>query len=248
MKSKTLSVLSVALFAGVASPVYADSLLGIIGDKSDDALVTVGSGDAGSNGLVNVGVGGDSQVLDAQIGGSSDVARATVGSGSSGGVDADVNLLGGTARVNASVGGDSTVDVGVGIGGTGGGGSANPGNNGGATPGGTGGGNQFALGRGTSGAQCNGISGTELQRLMSATRLDGSWQRASNVSVRRVQICPELQTQLSAALASTGLGSSLQMAVRSDPLLSASLSRTRYDAGRVFAVQQQGNRLTVYVY
>ncbi|MDP3315386.1 MAG: hypothetical protein Q8M47_04885 [Devosia sp.] len=40
----------------------------------------------------------------------------------------------------------------------------------------------------------------------------------------------------------------LQSAVAADALIVASLNRTRYDAGDVFAVKASGGSLTVYVY
>lgn len=59
MKLFTSTVLSAALVAATLVPVQADSLLGgILGGKNDNSLITIGSGDAGTSGLVNVGLGG----------------------------------------------------------------------------------------------------------------------------------------------------------------------------------------------
>lgn len=248
MKLFTTTVLSAALIAATLAPVHAQSLLGgIIGGKNDKSLVTIGSGDAGSSGLVNLGLGGQNQVLDANIGNGS-VGSATIGSGGSAGLlDADVRLLNNNARVGVGVGGSSLVDVDVGIGnpGNGGGGGNGPGPAPGPGPG-NGGGNGFASTG--SGAGCTGISNAELERLIGSTRLDGSWNRASNVQIRPVAICPEQRSWLAAALASTNLGHGLRSAIASDALLAASLTRSSYSADRVFAVQHRGSQLTVFVY
>ncbi|MCR6634281.1 hypothetical protein [Devosia sp.] len=57
-----------------------------------------------------------------------------------------------------------------------------------------------------------------------------------------------MQTWLAAALTNSGLGNSLRSAINSDSLLSASIDRSSYNSNRVFAVQQRGNQLTVFVY
>ena len=264
MKTVTCTALSLVLLAGAAVPAQAQSVLGgILGGKDDAALVTLGSGDAGSKGLVNVGLGGDNQLLDVQVGNNGGLATATVGSGGSNGLlDADVDLLGGTVGVGASVGGGSLADIDVTIGGggdnggggngggngNGGGGNGGGGNGGGNGGGGNGGGNGVALGAPSGGAACVGTPASQIERLIRSTRIDASWQRATDVSIRRVDICPELRSWLAAALARTGLGSSLQSAIAQDALLSASLSRSSYNASRVFAVDQSGRQLILYVY
>src|SRR5690606_33942953 len=128
---------------------------------------------------------------------------------------ADVDLLNNNVRVDANVGGGSGgIGVDVGIGGsngdTGGGGGGEDDDGGG-----TGGGgdddngtvlpprNTGSVGSG-SGLSCAGVSVSELDRLIRATRIDASWQRASNVAVQRVQLCPNERAWLAAALASTG--------------------------------------------
>lgn len=308
MKVFSSTLLSIALLSGVAMPVQAQNLLGIIGGEGERALVTIGSGDASSSGLINLGVGGDN-LVDVQVGGQQPIAGATVGVGGGSLVDANVNLLNGAANVDATVGGSSLVDanvnalngaanidatvggpnlvdvnIGVGGGGNGGGGNGGGGNGGGSGGGGNGGGGSGGGGNGGGGsggdggggnggggnggggggggglpvastggsssgsAACVGTSPRELERLIRNTRIDGSWQRASNVAIQRVSICPEVQTWLASALTSTGLGPNLQAAVSSDPLLNASISRSSYNASRVFAVNRSGNQLTVFVY
>ncbi len=291
MKSLTLALMSSALLAGLAVPAGAQGLLGIIGGSDDSTLITLGSGDAGDKGLVNLGVGGGDNLLDVNVG-NGDVGKVNVGTGRGGSlvdadvkllddnvkvdatvggnrglVDANVDVLNETVRVDANVGGDNgLVDVGVGVGGgnngggNNGGGNSGGGNNGGGNNGGgnngggnNGGGNNglpptASTGSSGSAATCAGVSVSELDRLLRSTRIDGSWQRASNVAVQRVQICPSEQTWLAAALASTGLGSNLQSAVANDPLLATSLSRASLRPDRVFAVQRTGNQLTVFVY
>lgn len=251
MKRKLLSFLPLVFIAGISAPVQAQNLLGIIGGSGEEALITLGSGDASNSGLVNVGLGGENQVLDAQIGGSSNVANARVGSGGGSVLDADIGLFNGAVGVGATVGGGSLANIGVTIGGGAGGG--NPGNpgNGGGNGGGVGNGgvapNLSASANGNAPA-CAGTSPREVERLIQGTQIGGSWQRASNVEIRRVELCPEMRSWLGAALTSSGLGSSLRSAIQNDSLLSASLDRSSYNAGRVFAVHQRGNQLTVFVY
>lgn len=275
MKRKLLSVLPLVFIASVSAPAQAQNLLGIIGGSGEDALVTIGSGNASNSGLVNLGVGGENQVLDAQIGGSSNIANATVGSGGGSALKVDANVLGSAANVGATVGGGSLVDANVGLlngtvgvgakvgGGSlanigvnvGGGGSGapgnggNPGNGGGNGGAGNGGGVPvFSASNGGNAPACAGANPREVERLIQSTQIGGSWQRASNVQIRRVDMCPEMKTWLAAALTSSGLGNSLRSAINSDSLLSASLDRSSYGANRVFAVQQRGNQLTVFVY
>lgn len=273
MKRTVLSFLPLVFIASVSAPAQAQNLLGIVGGSGEEALVTIGSGDAGNTGLVNVGLGGD-QLVDAQVGGSSNIANASVGTGGGSILDANANVLGGAATVGATVGGGSLVDANVGllngtvgIGATVGGGSlanvgVNIGGGGGGAPGnggnpGAGGGNGgagngpifSASGNNGNVPACSGsTSPREVQRLIQGTQIGGSWQRASNVQIRRVDMCPDMQTWLAAALTSSGLGNSLRSAISSDSLISASISRSSYNSSRVFAVKQSGNQLTVFVY
>ncbi|WP_051961255.1 hypothetical protein [Devosia riboflavina] len=271
MKRKLLSILPLVFVASVSAPAQAQNLLGIIGGSGEDALVTLGSGDASNTGLVNVGLGGENQLVDAQIGGSSGIANATVGSGGGsalgananvlggaatvgatvgGGslVDADVGLLNGTVGVGATVGGGSLANIGVSIGGGAPGNPGNPGNGGGNGGVGNGGIPSFSASNGGNAPACAGTSPRQVERLIQGTQIGGSWQRASNVEIQRVDMCPELQTWLAAALTNSGLGNSLRSAISSDSLLSASIDRSSYNANRVFAVHQRGNQLTVFVY
>lgn len=249
MKPLVSFLLSATLLAGSAIPAHSGSLLGLIGDKDSGALVTVGSGDAGSSGAVNIGVGGGGgNVLDANVGGGS-LANANVGSSSSSGLNADIGLLNNTARVGVGVGGDSLVDLDVDIGG---GGNGTPGTPG--TPGNNGGTRIIAIPGGSStsttsaAARCVGISNSDLERLLQSTRIDGSWQRANGVNLQRVALCPEQRSFLARSLPNSSIGQQLRAAIASDALLSASLSRSSFDASRVLAVQRDGTQLTVFVY
>jgi len=258
MTRHVLSLLPLVLLAGVPVPVQAQNLLGIIGGSGEEALITIGSGDASSSGVVNLGLGGDNQVVDLNVGGDSHVANAEVGSGRGSALDANANLLGGAATVGATVGGSSLVNANVGllngavgVNATVGGGGNGPGN--GPNRPGVGGNNGAvpvfsANNNGDMPASCSGTSPREVQRLIESTQIGGSWQRASNVTINRVDLCPEMQTWLAAALTNSGLGNSLRSAISSDSLLSASLDRSSYNANRVFAVKQSGNKLTVFVY
>jgi hypothetical protein len=246
MKLFTATVLSAALLAGASTTVQAQSLLGgILGGKNDSALVTLGSGDAGNRGLVNLGLGGDNQLLDAKIGNSGNIGRATVGAGGGSPLSADVDLLDGTGRVGLDVGGDGLLDLDVDIGGDGTGGDPGTGGGGGgvAAPG------TIFFANGSSGMpSCEGVSASQLEDLILSTRVSSAWQRATNVDIQRVSVCPELREWLAASLAQTGLGSSIRSAIANDALLSASIQRSPYSADRVFAIDQNGSELVVFVY
>lgn len=266
--------LSMLLLSGVAGPAHAQNLLGIVGAGGEDALITLGSGGASDSGLVNIGLGGENQILDANVGGTGNIANATVGTGGGSAIKADVGVLNGVGNVGAKVGGSSLLDadvdllnrtvgvdatigggslanIGISIGGRGTGGNGGNGGTGGngGNGGGNGGGPIFAASQGGGvPAACAGTSPREVERLIRGTQIGASWQQASNVQIRRVDLCPEMRSWLAAALANSGHGPSLRSAIRGDSLLSASLDRSSYGADRVFAVQQRGNQLTVFVY
>ena len=87
MKLSILTYVSAVFLVGASMPVHAQSLLdGLLGGAGNTELVTVGSGDADTSGLVNLGVGGNDQLLDVNAGG--DLASATVGTGGESGVGA----------------------------------------------------------------------------------------------------------------------------------------------------------------
>src|SRR5690606_20232669 len=80
------------------------------------------------------------------------------------------------------------------------------------------------------------------------SRAYAQWRRAANVQVVPVRVCPPTRRQLAQILRQSGKVNALQGAVAGDPLIMASLDRTRYGVGDVFAVDSSGGRLTVYVY
>lgn len=84
--------------------------------------------------------------------------------------------------------------------------------------------------------------------MIGSTRVDNTWRRASNVAIQPVQVCPDVRVWMTSQLSGSGLGPVLRDAVRSDDLISTSLSRSSYAADRVFAVKKSGSQLTVYVY
>ena len=239
------------LLVGAVIPAHAQ-VDGIIGSPGEDSLVTVGSGPASSSGTVNVGVGGgDGNVVDANVGGgSTGLAKATVGANRRTGsaLDADVDLLNNSTRANVNIGG-SGAGASVGIGSTGGaGGTA-------AAPATTGTGNSTravtsaAVGSGgTAVPACMGDKTDRVVDLIQSTAIDGSWQQATGVEVEPVLLCPDARAWLAAQLASSQLGDALRAAVQADALISASLDRSHYGPEHVFAVDEHGDKLTVYVY
>ncbi len=236
----------------MCNPAEAQGLLSrVIGGSGDNSLVTVGSGDAGETGAVNVGVGGD-QTLDVNVGGSDPVAEARVGDKDAT-LDADIRLLNGNAKARATLNGaDGASRVELGLGGSGSAGGSNGGGSDGSGTGaapGTGSAGPVVVRQGSgSGATttpaCEGVSTGLLANLIESTRLDGSWQAASNVAVERVSVCPETRAWLAASVDRGALVS----AVAADPLLSASLARADISTDRVLAVRQEGRSLTIYAY
>ena len=63
-----------------------------------------------------------------------------------------------------------------------------------------------------------------------------------------VKLCAQARSQVAKIFRASGKINQLQSAAASDALISASLSRTRYDLNDIFAVQASAGRLMVYVY
>lgn len=255
----------------------AQTLGGLIGDKGSDSLVTLGSADAGDSGAVNIGLGGES-LADVNLGsGSDNLGDINISSGDGQGLaDIGVDLgddvtararlagddglavldtgFGDTLGAGAGVGGDNLLDLDFGLDATGGAGGS-------GTGGGTGGGvGVAALGNGANGsgaaavgAGCDsGISASQASKLIRSgnysPRAVSSWSGASSVELTRVAMCPQMRLQVEAALSRSGLAGQIQQAALGDSLVSASLSRTHYDAGDVLAIRHSGSKLIVYVY
>lgn len=269
---------SIALMTGVVlttamlatSPTFAQSsVLGIVGDRDSNSLVTVGRGSAGDRGAVNVGVGGGGgNVVDANVrgrsgggsGGSSLVnANVSAGSGSGASVEADVLNRGNRSAISArlGVGGprglvDACVNVGANCDdGTGPGNGTGPGDgtgpgNGGLMPGG---GLGSSSGQGF-GANCNvGDASALLQMIASASYSPNSvaqWARSANIQLIQVQHCPELAAEIRAAAAANDY-QAMQQGVMSDALIQATLQRTRFNSDNIVLVMPQGPALNVYL-
>lgn len=75
-----------------------------------------------------------------------------------------------------------------------------------------------------------------------------AWQRFAAVQVIPIKLCPAAKKQVAAILARSQKVNLLQRAVMQDQLIMASLSRTKYGPGDVVAVQRQKGQLVVYVY
>lgn len=241
MDRKTLSTL-----VGIAFVTFVLS-----GPASAGSLLSLGEGSAGDDSVINVGIGGgDGNVLDVNVGGSSnDLASANINTGNginananllgSGGVNADLNLLGNGNIVSANVGvGGLGVDIGIGT-------PGGPGNPGG--PGGPGGVVALA-GLTQADLACVGPDGSRILQLAGSSSNPRSWQRASNVQIVPVRLCPDVRRKIAAALRKSGVGGVIWGAVSQDALILASLSRTSYGVDDVFAVQQSGRQLTVFVF
>jgi len=68
------------------------------------------------------------------------------------------------------------------------------------------------------------------------------------VQIVPLKLCPQARAQVAQIFNASGKVRDVQRAAAGDALITASLSRTRYDAGDVFAVQASGGNLVVYVF
>ncbi len=75
-----------------------------------------------------------------------------------------------------------------------------------------------------------------------------SWRRAANVQLVPIKMCAQLKAGIRRAAANNGTIRSVQTLAASDPLISASLGRTRYGVANVLGVDQSNGMLSVYVY
>jgi hypothetical protein len=74
------------------------------------------------------------------------------------------------------------------------------------------------------------------------------WRHAANVQVVPIKMCAALRRDIHNVAARNGNMQMVQQLAAADPLVSASLDRTRYGAGNVLGVGQANGTLTVYVY
>ncbi|MDB5541498.1 MAG: hypothetical protein JWQ89_3225 [Devosia sp.] len=268
-------VASALMVAGIsATPAGAGGLLGGLTDTVSDLTDTVtetvtdtvgdltGAGGDGTNvgglatindpdnaGLVNVDIGGGNNVLNASVGGGNkplaNVGLTTTGLLKSTAVTLDL----------AGLGLDLTVDFGtLGTGG-GGNGNGNPPPGGGNGPG-NGPGRGYVLVGSLGGSSfvinCAANNARQLLQVAAAGKINAAeikaWMRAANVQVVPIKLCPAAKKQVAQILSRSQKINLLRRAVMSDALISASLGRTRYDAGDVVAVQRKGGQLVVYVF
>lgn len=269
IKSTTL-VAALVLATSLSAPsAFAEGLLGGVlgGGGSGGGLLSVDRGSAGDNSTVNIGLGSDSQspdnIADVNLGN----ANANVSGGNGQGgllnnggllgtglLDGDDDggvlgsgILGSNLTAGINLGGlslDLTIpglDDLLGGGGNGGNGPGNGnGNNGGRTLVGSVGDFQVS---------CSLDDGRRVLQLASQASVNPrSWNRAANVQIVPVRLCPQARGQVAQIFRASGKIQQLQSAVAADALIVASLNRSRYDIGDVFAVETRGGSLTVYVY
>ena len=252
------SLLAASSLAGF--PALASGLLGggLGGGTSTGNLVTVQSGPASDNGLVNVGVlGGGGNIADVKIGGAADsigssdpLAQVNVSSGGSNGLlDVDANL-GGLTTAGVDIGGTGGLGVDVEVGGLG-----TPGAPGLPGEDGAGGGNTygfFGSNGGSYGANCVGPDGRKLLNFAARQAYSSQsfigWNHATNIRLVAVRLCPAARDALARALTQSGNIQGLQTAAAADGLINASLVRAHSAPNHVLAVTQKGAALDVYVY
>jgi hypothetical protein len=236
-KHSGLSTIALLAMLFVSAPVAAASLS--IGTGPGD-LVTTSGPTSNPDSSVNLGGPGATN--------SGDASGSTVfnpsGSGSPNG--SGTFRLGGTGPGSGSGTGFSLFGPGSGTGaGTGGNGL------------GTGTGSNLFGGAGNvqvaslGSANCISPDQTQIANLTGRQYNSGTvsgWSHASNVQIVPVRICQDARARLSQAVAANGNVGFMQRAAASDPLITASLARTRYNIGDVLAVEQAGGVLKVYVY
>lgn len=215
-----------------------DDLVTLDTDDDDDAVVTLFGGandDVVEAEVLEPGTDEDVYLRLFGAGGGDSTATADLGDGD-GGTSAEVTLFGG---------GDGTGGDGSG-GGTGGSGGTD-----GTTTGSIGGGATTQAGAAArsqvgAGANCFKPDQGQINHLLSRNDYRPgdaeAWQQAASVNVVPVELCPEAEAQLQAAIAADDTMRLLQSAVASDARLSAEVNPRD-----VLAVDQSGQNLTVYV-
>lgn len=234
------------------------------GGGGGDSPVTVSSGTASDSGAVNAGVGSGpsdpGNLADVNTG-SNNLLRLNLRSGSNGGTGGTLNLLGGTGTgdLNLLGGGDggpltggiNLAGLGINFGTSGGTGGGGGNGNGGPGFGGSGSSAAVAIAA-LNGANCSANEGRQVLEFAAQAKFSASiarqWNRYSNVEIVPVRICNTARRQVAQILSQSGKVNALQQSVAMDPLISASLQRSRKDAGDVFAVDASGGGLKVYVY
>lgn len=248
------------------------------GGGSLGKVLDIQGGSAGNSALANAGVGSNStsprNILDVNVGNQTLNAKVTGGNGqggllNNGGLlgtgllDGDDDggllgsgILGSNLTVGLRLGGlglDLTVPgiddlLGGGDGGGGGGGNG-PGNGPGNGNGNGGGRTLVGSIDGDFQVSCSVNDGRKVLQMASQAKLNTkAWGRAANVQIIPVKLCPQARSQVAQIFNASGKIQQLQNAAASDALIVASLNRTRYSAGDVFAVEARGGNLTVYVY
>lgn len=221
-----------------------DTVSGVTDTVSGTVNSVTGSGGGGlislnddnNDALLNVDLlNGDNQVLNAAVGSGSDpLLNANVSSS---------GLLSGTT-VSLDLGGlglDLSVDFGV------------PGP-GGPTPGAGSDGRILVGSLGGAGfvITCAVNNARYLLQVAARGKISAAeiraWQRSANVQIVPIKLCPPAKKQVGAILGKSQKINLLRRAVMSDNLIMASLSRTRYKAGDVVAVERKSGQLVVYVY
>lgn len=236
------------------SDAFANAGIGNGGGANDNiADVKLGRGDPAASATVKGGLFGNGGLLGTGLG------AGGSGLGGQNGLTAGLNL-GGLGLGGLTGGNDLTLNIGGG-GAGGSGGSGGTGGTGGPGPGvvvpgggggGLAGGGSRVADLGNSGAACSLPEGRQVLQTAANAKVSNSaiarWQRAYNVQVVPVKLCASTRSQVAKILNQSGKINMLQNAAASDALISTSLSRSRYDANDVFAVESHNGQLVVYVF
>lgn len=215
---------------------------GLVGGDDTDVgdVATIGGGPAGDGSLVNLGLGNgggnNRNIVELKLGKGGKLGGVNVGGSLGSNLTVGLDLAG--------LGLDLTVPGLDDILGAGNGGSGGNGGNGTVRVG--------SLDGAGFGVNCSVNDGRKVLQLATKAKLTrqtiAGWQRAANVRIVPVKLCPQARAQVAKIFKASKKINMLQHAVTADTLISASLGRSRHDAGDVFAVDRQGSELTVYVY
>jgi hypothetical protein len=201
----------------------------------------------GGNSNLGVSLPGSGTGLDGPLGGVANTINGITGDG--GTVDtllSSTGLSGNSGGLGGLLGGDG------GLLGTSGGGNG-PGDNGGLGDGR--GSHTGVLGYPTLaklGASCRNADIRGIAAVMQSGHYSEHtlyrWRHAANIQVVPLKTCAAPRRGISKAVARNGNVQMVQQLAAADPLVSASLERTRYRADNVLGVGESGGTLTVYVY
>jgi hypothetical protein len=206
---------------GVTLPGVGGGTDNLLGNATDTLNGVTDNGGTVNTLLTSSGLSGDNGGLGGAIGGNGGLLGGDLGGGLLGGGDDGTG--------NGGAGGGLGDGVGRGVGGVGG--------------------QSFLALAGNNAACQRDVRGiAPFFQAKYSRQSFSSWSHAAGVQVVPVRVCPQIKGALSRAAASNASIGMMRGVAAADPLISASLNRTRHGVDDVLGVAQQNGMLTVYVY